>query len=138
MKVIVLDQKAASLLPLADEYQIEGLKKLCVTELKKFAVPRLEYVSLGIIYNLDDLLSAAIETCAKKLGLEEIDRQQNLPENKEVVDDKVVLQVLRWVSFLHHFLHVDKDPNKLILPKEALLKCSIRIRPEFWSMVTTW
>ena len=71
MKVIVLDQKAASLLPLADEYQIEGLKKLCVAELKKFAVPRLEYVSLGIIYNLDDLLSAAIKTCSKKLGLEE-------------------------------------------------------------------
>ena len=103
MKFIVLYQRAAALLPLADEYQIEGLKKLCVAELKKFAVPRLEYVSLGIIYNLDDLLSAAIETCAKKLGLEEIDRQQNLPENKDIVDDKVVLRILRWVSFLHHF-----------------------------------
>ena len=54
-------------------------------------------MSLGIIYNLDDLLSAAIETCAKKLGLEEIDRQQNLPENKDVVDDKLVLRILRWV-----------------------------------------
>ena len=97
MIFIISDLKATALLPLADEYQIEGLKQLCVTELKKFAVPRLEYVSLGIIYNLDDLLSAAIETCAKKLGLEEIDRQQNLPENKDVVDDKLVLRILRWV-----------------------------------------
>lgn len=103
MRSIISDQKAAALLPLADEYQIDGLKKLCVTELKKLAIPRLEYVSLGIRYNLDDFVSTAIDTCAKKLGLEEIDRQQNLPENKDVVDDKVVLRILRWVFFLHQF-----------------------------------
>ena len=103
MRFIVSDQKVTALLPLADEYQIAGLKQLCVTELKKFAVPRLEYVSVGIIYNLDDLVSTAIDTCAKKLGLEEIDRQQNLPENKDVVDDKVVLRILRSVPNIHHF-----------------------------------
>ena len=103
MIFIISDQKATAILPLADEYQIEGLKKLCATELKKFTVPRLEYVSLGLMYNLHDLAAAAIGTCAEKLSLEEIDKQQKLPENKDVISNNIVLLILRWVPNVHQF-----------------------------------
>ena len=90
----VTDEKATYLLPLAEEYQIEQLKGLCGSELEKCSRPRLEYVSVAIRYNLQTLLSKAIDSCARKLSLTEIDKQQTRPENKEI-NDTIIIKILR-------------------------------------------
>lgn len=79
---------------MAHEYQIEKLKTLCVDELKKFAKPRLEYVSLAVRFDIACLLKAAIDSCASKLQLDEMDCQLLDLKNKEI-DDSMILKILR-------------------------------------------
>lgn len=87
------------MVPLAHKYDIDGLKSLCVSELKKFAKPRLEYVSLALRFDLEELLPAAIDVCAQRLSMKDIDNQQEEPQNSEV-DDSIMLKILRLVKVI--------------------------------------
>lgn len=80
--IFFIDSKAAALLPLAFEYQIERLKASCVNELMKMAVPRLEIVTLAHKYEVKDLLMSAIEVCTSQIDSLQLDKQRERPENQ--------------------------------------------------------
>ncbi|XP_067933311.1 kelch-like protein 2 [Watersipora subatra] len=65
----VTDEMATKLLPLADEYQIDGLKTKCIDVLMKQQNPRLEIITLADKYGLSSLLETALNHCAATLPL---------------------------------------------------------------------
>ena len=91
---IVLDEMAATLLPLAEEYQLKNLKSKCASELSKLQKPRLELVTLAEKYDVPELLDKAINSCATNLTPDEISLQQQKPENADI-SDGALLRIFR-------------------------------------------
>lgn len=88
------DSMAASLLPIAHEYEISRLQILCVQKLGEMSSPRLEYLTLAIRFDLPDLLKRSIEACVERLSLANIELQEVLEVNRDL-PEKYVNQIIR-------------------------------------------
>ena len=90
-----VDATAVALLPLSEEYQMDILKKQCITELKKLSKPRLEYVAIAIQYDDINFREAAMASCARKLSMRDLDNQMCSKENRQQITDDVILQLVK-------------------------------------------
>ena len=99
-----------TLLPLAVEYQIIDLQKLCEHHLADapsqhrdpFMTDGTNLVRMLKIseeLNLENFKCRMINKCAALLTGEEIDRQWSLPENKGI-PDRCYHQIIRYVCFM--------------------------------------
>lgn len=96
-------------MPLAVEYQIECLQKLCCDQFllnlmnyepdcgEPTHLPSLEMLTLADAHHLNDLKEKMLIKCAARLNLEEINRQKLLPENK-ALSDEAYNKLLRWAN----------------------------------------
>jgi len=72
---------------------LKRLKEHCVSVLMNFSTPRLEYVTLGAVYNVPNLLSAAIENCASKICSAHLKKEWSQPENRSL-ESKHLIEIL--------------------------------------------
>lgn len=77
------DETAEALLPLADEYQIDSMRKACIDQLMKQTSLQLSHIRLADTYNMPELLDKATEACGDLLSPQEIDQQLGLKENQD-------------------------------------------------------
>lgn len=103
---MISDDIAIALLPLATEYQIECLQKLCGQHFLRDTysshqfvyqtdhTPKLEMLTLADIHHLRNLKEKLTIKCAARLDIEEIKRQKLLPENK-TLSDEAFIKLLR-------------------------------------------
>jgi len=59
----------------------------------KFSRPRLEYVTLGAMYKVPNLLSAAIKNCATKVHSADLTKEWSQPENRSL-EPKHFMEIL--------------------------------------------
>ena len=96
----VLANDAEGLLPLADEYHMENLGKLCVDELMKQAYPSLEIVSLVERYAIPELLEKSIEGCANNISPEDLDTSHEGAVDWKVTDASL-LRIYRYLLIVN-------------------------------------
>ena len=103
---LFIEEKAMALLPLAVEYQIIDLQKLCEhhlavaeTESYRYDPPIVRMLKISEELNLENFKCRMINKCAALLTGEEIDRQWRLPENKGI-PDRCYHQIIRYVCFM--------------------------------------
>jgi len=72
---------------------LKHLKEHCVSILMNLSRPRLEYVTLGALYNIPNLLSTAINICATTVPSAELKKQWSQPENKSL-EPKHFIEIL--------------------------------------------
>ena len=92
------DETAEALLPLADEYQIDSMRKACIDQLMKQTSPQLSHIRLADTYNLPELFDKATESCGDLLSPQEIERQLSLTENQDF-PQSILVKVYRWAIY---------------------------------------
>lgn len=99
LKCPLAEHKAAKLLPLADEYQLENLKSLYGKTLVNMENPRLEVATLMQKYHTG-LLDEALSVCARNIPFQatytyyqttDMTQQLQLPENADLSKETQIL-----------------------------------------------